>query len=120
VADRGLYDWALSWAGGDFGRFAPATLELPSPPDDLAAWADRSLLRDTQRVTIPFLVMQAMEDHRCDMSQALALFERLQLQGTPSALVLFPEESHGLSRGGRMDRRRERMRQIAGWFRRWL
>jgi dipeptidyl aminopeptidase/acylaminoacyl peptidase len=120
VADRGLYDWSLSWAAGDFGRFLPLTLGLPSPPDDPAAYAEYTLLRDTGRVTIPFLVMHALDDLRCDMGQALALFDRLKVQGTPTALVLFPEEGHGLSRGGRLDRRQERMRQIAGWFRRWL
>jgi dipeptidyl aminopeptidase/acylaminoacyl peptidase len=35
-------------------------------------------------------------------------------------LLLFPEESHGLSRGGRTDRRIVRLKSIVRWFDRYL
>jgi dipeptidyl aminopeptidase/acylaminoacyl peptidase len=40
--------------------------------------------------------------------------------GVDSELVLFPDESHGLSRGGRTDRRIERLKHIARWFNKYL
>jgi dipeptidyl aminopeptidase/acylaminoacyl peptidase len=39
---------------------------------------------------------------------------------TPVEFWRFPEESHGLSRGGRPDRRVIRLEGIAGWFKKWM
>jgi dipeptidyl aminopeptidase/acylaminoacyl peptidase len=50
----------------------------------------------------------------------MALYETLLRAGTTTALCLYPEESHGMSRGGRLDRRKERLRQSTAWFRRYL
>jgi dipeptidyl aminopeptidase/acylaminoacyl peptidase len=38
----------------------------------------------------------------------------------PVRFVRFPEESHGLSRGGKPSRRVERLNFITEWFTRWL
>jgi len=38
------------------------------------------------------------------------------MQGVETELVRFPQESHELSRGGRTDRRIERLKRISGWF----
>jgi dipeptidyl aminopeptidase/acylaminoacyl peptidase len=35
-------------------------------------------------------------------------------------MVTFPDESHGLSRGGRTDRHIERLNRILRWFDRYL
>jgi dipeptidyl aminopeptidase/acylaminoacyl peptidase len=35
-------------------------------------------------------------------------------------MVIFPEESHGLSRAGRTDRRIARLNHIVRWFDRYL
>ncbi len=120
VADRGLYDWALAATDGDYSYILPETFGFGLPWLDPAPWRDFSLLKDAERVTIPFLVMHAESDLRCSASQAYALYETLLRKGVPTALVLYPEESHSLSRVGRIDRRIERMRQVAGWFARWL
>jgi len=44
----------------------------------------------------------------------------MRFLGKTVELVRFPEESHDLSRGGRPDRRVERLKRIAGWFERYL
>ena len=44
----------------------------------------------------------------------------LRLLGKEVELVRFPGESHDLSRGGRPDRRVERLARIAGWFEKHL
>jgi len=54
------------------------------------------------------------------MSQSEEMFGALRLLGKTVELVRFPEESHDLSRGGRPDRRVERLRRIAGWYERFL
>jgi hypothetical protein len=48
------------------------------------------------------------------------MFGAMRLLGKTVELVRFPEESHDISRGGRPDRRVERLQRIAGWFERFL
>jgi dipeptidyl aminopeptidase/acylaminoacyl peptidase len=44
----------------------------------------------------------------------------LKKLGVASEFILFPEESHGLSRDGRTDRRVARLNHIARWFNKYL
>ncbi len=120
VADRGLYDWALDAAGGDFGHALPETFGVDLPWRDPAPLMKYSLLRVAHQVRCPTLIVHGDLDLRCDRTQATALYETLLRAGVTTALCLYPEENHGLSRGGRLDRRKERMRQSAAWFRRFL
>jgi dipeptidyl aminopeptidase/acylaminoacyl peptidase len=57
---------------------------------------------------------------RCPIEQGEQVYVQLKLQGVDTGLVRFPEESHGLSRGGRTDRRIERLEHIKGWMDKYL
>src|SRR5258706_16055914 len=59
-------------------------------------------------------------DLRCAISQSEEMFGAMRFLGKTVELVRFPEESHDLSRGGRPDRRVERLKRIAGWFEQYL
>jgi dipeptidyl aminopeptidase/acylaminoacyl peptidase len=120
AADRGLYDWALDAAAGDFGHAIPETFGFDLPWRDHEPWQPYSLLRIAHQIRCPFLVLHGEGDLRCDKSQALALYEVLLRAGTPTALLLYPEEDHGMTRGGRLDRRADRLRQLSAWFKRFL
>lgn len=120
AADRGLYDWAIDASSGDFGHAMPELFNLPYPWDNPNPIHEYSLLRIAMGVTCPFLVLHGEQDLRCDKAQALALHDVLLRQGVPTALLLFPEEDHGMTRGGRIDRRAERLRQLNAWFEKHL
>jgi acylaminoacyl-peptidase len=79
-----------------------------------------SPIRLVDRVRTPMLVIHNEGDLRVGFEQGVELFNALKMRGVPTALALFPEEDHGMSRGGRIDRRIERLRQIRGWFDAWL
>ena len=68
----------------------------------------------------PTLVMHSESDNRCDKEQGEQVFVALQQMGVDSELVLFPQESHGLSRNGRTDRRIARLQHMARWFEKYL
>jgi dipeptidyl aminopeptidase/acylaminoacyl peptidase len=68
----------------------------------------------------PTLVIHSEQDMRCDLEQGLQLYVALKTQGVDSELLLFPDESHGLSRGGRTDRRIARLQHMARWFEHYL
>ncbi len=68
----------------------------------------------------PTLVIHSEKDLRCPIEQGQQVFVALKTLHVPTEFVVFPEESHGLSRIGRTDRRIERLRSIRGWFDRYL
>jgi dipeptidyl aminopeptidase/acylaminoacyl peptidase len=87
---------------------------LPWPdPDEL--WR-RSPIRYVRHIDTPLLILHGEMDLRCAVSQAEELFGAMRLLGKEVEFVRFPGESHDLSRGGRPDRRIERLRRISSWF----
>ena len=81
----------------------------------------RSPITYVRNVKTPLLLQHSEVDLRCPMEQAEQLFVQLRRMGkVETDLIRFPEESHGLSRSGRPDRRVERLERIVGWFDRFL
>ena len=68
----------------------------------------------------PTMIIHSERDFRCDSEQGEQVFAALQRMGVDSELILFPEESHGLSRGGRTDRRIARLQHMSRWFEKYL
>jgi dipeptidyl aminopeptidase/acylaminoacyl peptidase len=64
----------------------------------------------------PTLVLHSEQDLRVAIEQGEQLFVALKLKGVDTEMVRFPEESHGLSRSGRTDRRIVRLGHILRWF----
>jgi acylaminoacyl-peptidase len=83
-------------------------------PDEL--W-QHSPIRYVHNMRTPLLLIHAEMDLRCPISQSEELFGALRLLGREVEMVRVPGENHELSRGGRPDRRVERLRRIEGWFR---
>lgn len=73
-----------------------------------------------ENIKTPLLIIHSEEDYRCPIEQAEQLFVSLKVLRRPVEFVRFPNESHGLSRGGQPRHRLERLEAIAGWFQRWL
>src|SRR4029077_2832102 len=97
------------------------SLELGPPPyPDLDELWRRSPIRYVQNIKTPLLLTCGEMDLRCAISQSEEMFGAMRLLGKTVELVRFPEESHDISRGGRPDRRVERLRRIAGWVERFL
>ncbi len=92
-----------------------------SPPwEDFDSYWRQSPLRYVGNVRTPTLIIHSENDLRCPISQGEQLFTALKRQGVETELVRFPEESHGLSRGGRTDRRINRLNHILRWFEKYL
>ncbi len=92
-----------------------------SPPwEDFESYWRQSPLRYVGNALTPTLIIHSENDLRCPISQGEQLFTALKRLGVETELVRFPEESHGLSRGGRTDRRIRRLNHILRWFERHL
>jgi dipeptidyl aminopeptidase/acylaminoacyl peptidase len=70
--------------------------------------------------TTPTLIIHSEFDLRCPIEQSEQVFVSLKKLGVKTEMVRFPDEFHGLSRGGRTDRRVVRLNHIRRWFDRYL
>jgi dipeptidyl aminopeptidase/acylaminoacyl peptidase len=121
VAQRGLFNFLTDTTSSDFGHCAPAFFFGGALPfEDPHRYLEKSPIRLVRNVKAPMLVVQSEHDLRCGNEQSYELFNELKRAGVPTALVLFPEESHGVSRIGRIDRRAEQLRQMRAWLDAWI
>ncbi len=80
----------------------------------------QSPLKYVGNISTPLLIIHSMEDYRCWLDQALQLFTALKVRGIPTKMVLFPKENHDLSRKGKPKHRIRRIKEIIGWFSKYL
>ena len=119
VSMRSISNLASEYAQHDIVLWGLLQLGPPPWPDLDELWR-RSPIRYVNNVRTPLLLTAGEMDLRCAMSQSEEFFGALRLLGKTVELVRFPEESHDLSRGGRPDRRVERLRRIVAWYERFL
>lgn len=91
-----------------------------TPEGDPERLWNMSPLKYAANVKTPTLILHSERDDRCPIEEGEQWFSALRRQRVPVRFVRFPEESHGLSRGGKPSRRVERMQHIAGWFKTYL
>ncbi|EMQ97534.1 S9 family peptidase [Paeniglutamicibacter gangotriensis] len=116
MVERGFLD-SLSFVGtSDIGWFF-AEAYTGSDPEQVAA---QSPMAKIGQVQTPTLVMHSEGDYRCPLEQAQRYYVGLKQRQVPTELVLFPGESHGLSRGGSPWHRRQRFEAILDWFNKYL
>ncbi|MEJ2583256.1 MAG: prolyl oligopeptidase family serine peptidase [Acidobacteriota bacterium] len=81
---------------------------------------DQSPIGAVDRVSTPTLVIHSETDWRTPIEQGQRWFTALRLRGVPTELLIFPAESHELSRSGRPRHRRQRFEHILRWWGRHL
>ncbi len=91
-----------------------------APFQDLEHYWNMSPMKYVANVKTPTLVIHSEKDYRCALEQGEQFFIALKKLRVDTELVIFPDESHGLSRGGRMDRRVARLEHIKRWFDKYL
>lgn len=90
------------------------------PEEDAQRLWDMSPLKYVTNVRSPLLVMHSDRDDRCPVEQAEQMFNALRRLRKETKMIIFPEESHELSRSGTPSRRVERLGHITDWFRQHL
>ena len=73
-------------------------MELGLPWENRAAWEEISPFNDVDKVTTPTLVMGGKEDWNVPIQNSEQLYQALQRRGITTQLVVYPDESHGISR----------------------
>ena len=80
----------------------------------------QSPIKYITNVKTPTLIIHSEQDLRCPIEQDEQVYVALKRLGVETEMVRFPEESHGLSRDGRTDRRVERLNHMVRWFDKYL
>jgi len=120
VADRVVVDKLAAFGMSDIGPQRAFEFGGALPWEDPGAYLAQSPIDDLGRVRTPTLVVHSAQDHRCTVGQGEALYAGLRTLGVEARLVRFPNESHGLSRGGRPWHRVRRLQEYLDWFERHL
>jgi dipeptidyl aminopeptidase/acylaminoacyl peptidase len=119
LTQRSVVKLSSLMLAGDFS--GGATVEFGAEPwTENADYQRMSPLTYVENIRTPLLITHSMQDHRCPIAEAEMLYTALKLLQREVELVLFPEESHGLSRGGTPSRRLARLHIMRDWFLRHL
>lgn len=81
---------------------------------------DWSPLKYAHLAVTPTLFIHSDQDYRCPLSDGIQMFTAVRREGIDSKLVVFHNEEHGLSRQGRPQNRITRLKEILGWFDKYL
>jgi dipeptidyl aminopeptidase/acylaminoacyl peptidase len=100
--------WAFKGIVGEYWFEAPDAYLQISPS------------RYAANITTPLLILHSENDLRCPLGHAEDLFAILRVLKRDVELVIFPAESHNLSRTGSPAHREMRFEAILDWFERTL
>ena len=120
VTQRSIMNRFSSYGTSDMNWMREEALGDEPPWDNPDNYLAQSPLKAIGNARTPTLIMHSENDMRCPIEQGEQLFIALKRLGVDTEFVRFPDESHGLSRGGRTDRRIVRLEHILRWFDRYL
>ena len=117
VTERSCVEWYSDWGTSDIGwYFDEDQLGAQRPWASADAYIKASPMAYIESVKTPTLIMHALEDYRCPLSQAIQLFTALKVLGVETRLALFPGENHDLTRSGRPRSRVEYLGVMLDWL----
>ena len=120
VSQRDISNWASWWYTADFTLFQPNWFKAP-PFEDPQDYNNRSAITFVKNIHTPVLFVLGESDFRTPQdSGGEQLFRALKYMKRPTAMVVFPRETHELSRSGEPWHRIERLDHIVGWFDKWM
>ena len=120
VSQRDISNWASWWYTADFTLFQANWFKAP-PFEDPQDYTNRSAITFVKNIHTPILFVLGEADYRAPQGAGgEQLFRALKYLKRPTAMVVFPRETHELSRSGEPWHRVERLDHIVGWFDKWM
>jgi dipeptidyl aminopeptidase/acylaminoacyl peptidase len=120
VAQRVVSNLISMWGSSDFNWAFQEIFGNQAPYENIEILWENSPMKHLGTAKTPTLIIHSENDFRCPLEQGQQAFVALKTLGVDTKFVLFPGEFHGLSRGGRTDRRVIRLNEIAAWFDKYL
>ena len=116
VSQRSVSNLLSMWGSSDMNWSFQTEFGGSPPWDNFNNYWKQSPMSAMGNAATPTLVIHSENDLRCDIEQGEQVFTALKYNGVDAEMIRFPEEPHGLSRGGRTDRRIIRLNHILRWF----
>ena len=120
VTQRSVSNLISMWGSSDFNWGFQEEFGNRPPWENHKNYWRQSPMKYMGKARTPTLVIHSEQDLRCAIEQGEQVFVALKKLGVDTEMVRFPDEPHGLSRGGRTDRRVERLGHILRWFGKYL
>ena len=120
VMQRSVTNLISMWGSSDMNWVFQQVFGDQPPYENIEQLWQSSPMKHVGSATTPTLVIHSAQDLRCPLEQSQQFFVALKTLGVETEFVIFPGEPHGLSRGGRTDRRVARLEWIKRWFDRYL
>ncbi len=120
VTQRSVSNLISMYGSSDFNWAFQNEFGKQPPWETFENYWKQSPISHIGSATTPTLVIHSENDLRCPIEQGEQVFVALKKLGVDTEMIRFPDEPHGLSRGGRTDRRIQRLEHILRWFDRYL
>lgn len=120
VAQRLVSNWTSMYGSCDFNWGWKILAGVGDPWEDFERHWQQSPMSQIGRARTPMLIIHSEDDYRTNLEQAEQVFVALKVLGVDTEMVLFPGETHDLSRSGRLDRRVARLEHMLRWFDKYL
>lgn len=88
--------------------------------EDPEPYWQQSPLKYVSQIKTPLLIEHQEEDYRLPVEQGEQLFAALKYLGRTVEMMLYPGESHGMSRSGKPWHRVYRLNALAAWYAKYL
>lgn len=112
IVERGFLDPESFIGSSDIGWFFSEAY-TGAEPEKVQA---QSPYAQVHRVRTPTFVIHSEEDLRCPLEQAQRYYTALKRHGVECEMLIFPGETHELSRTGTPWHRRQRFEHILRWW----
>lgn len=120
ITQRSVSNLISMWGTSDGNWIFQRVFGDKEPWKNLDNYWKQSPLKYIESARTPTLIIHSENDLRCSIEQGEQIFVALKKLGVDAAMIRYPGESHGLSRGGRTDRRIHRLEAIREWFDKYL
>ncbi len=120
VSQRSIMNRLSSYGSSDVNWLREIAFDDQPPWENLENYWKQSPLKHIGNAKTPTLVIHSEQDLRCPIEQGEQLFVALKKLGVDTEMIRFPDSSHGVSRGGRTDRRVLRLQHMLRWFDKYL
>ncbi|MEL9990857.1 MAG: S9 family peptidase [Thermoproteus sp.] len=120
ITQRSICDWISMFGTTDIGWYFVEDQICCTPWDNRDRCLEKSPLFYVKSAKTPTLIIHSIEDYRTWLDQGVAFYTALRVNGVKAKLVLFPGESHELTRKGKPKHRVEDLRQKLEWLREHL
>lgn len=121
VSGRSVVDWRAMFGTGDGGwEWTRRAKGVPFWQDD-SWYAQQSPITYVENIRTPLLIENQEGDLRCPIEQGMMLYTAVKWLGkAPVRFVRYPDEFHGMNRGGKPWHRVHRLREIIDWYQKYL